>query len=107
MRQEDHTDTVFADGRQFDALTCHFFTIELIRNLDQDTGPITLQGIGTHSAAVIDILQDQQTLLDDAMTFLAFDMGDKTYAASIVLVGGVVHSLLLRCSLFHHTRSFK
>jgi hypothetical protein len=56
---------------------------------------------------VIQIFQDQQTLLDDAMVLVAFDMGNKTHAASVVLVGGVVQTLPLRYSRFHHTCSFK
>ncbi|MCK6391725.1 MAG: hypothetical protein L6Q40_12025, partial [Azonexus sp.] len=74
---------------------------------NQDTGTVTLQGIGTYGTAVINVLQDQQTLLDDGVTLLAFDMGNKTHAASVVLVGGVVQTLPIRYCRFHHTRSFK
>ena len=107
LRQEDHADAVLAIRRQFDALPGHLFAIELVRNLDQDAGTVTLQRVGANGAAVIQILQDQQTLLDDAMILLAFDMGDKTHAASVVLVGRVVQTLPLRYSRFHHTRSLK
>ena len=41
------------------------------------------------------------------MIFMAFDMGHEAHAASIVLVGGVVQTLPLRYSRFHHTHSFK
>jgi len=34
-----------------------------------------------------EILQDEQALLNDGMAFMAFDMGDKTDAAGIMLVG--------------------
>jgi hypothetical protein len=93
--------------RQFDALLGHFLAIELVRNLDQDAGTVALQRVGTNSAAVIQVLQDQQTLLDDVVTFLALEMGDKAHAAGVVLVGGVVQTLPLRYCRFHHTRSFK
>jgi hypothetical protein len=33
-------------------------------------------------------------LLDDLVRALAFDVGDETYAAGIVLLGGVVEALL-------------
>jgi hypothetical protein len=85
----------------------HFLAIELVGNLDQDTGTVALQRVGTNSTAVIQILQDQQTLLDDAMTLLSLEMGDKAHAASVVLVGWVVQTLPLRYCRFHHTHSFK
>jgi hypothetical protein len=69
LRQENHADAVFAGRRQGDALLGHFLAIELVRNLDQDAGTVTLQRIGTNGTAVIQIFQDQQTLLDDAMGF--------------------------------------
>jgi len=107
LRQEHHADAILASRRQFNALLGHFLAIELVRNLDQDAGTVTLQRIGTDSTAVIEIFQDQQTLLDDAMTFLALEVGNKAHAASVVLVSGVVQTLLLRYCRFHHTRSFK
>ncbi|WP_226461865.1 hypothetical protein [Quatrionicoccus australiensis] len=54
---------------------------------------------------MIQILQDQQTLFDNAMTFLALKMGYKAHTTSIVLVRGVVQTLLLRYCRFHHTHS--
>ena len=52
--------------------------------------------VGAHRAAVGQVLQDQQALLDDGVAFLAFDVGDKADAAGIVFVGGVVQTLWLR-----------
>ena len=49
----------------------------------------------THSAAVIQIFQDQQPLLNDRMAFFAFDMRHETDAAGIVLIGPIVKPLLL------------
>jgi hypothetical protein len=107
LRQEDHADAVLAQGRELNALLGHFLAIELVGNLDENASAVALQGVGTHSTAVIEIFQDQQTLLDDAMTFLAFEMGYKTHAASVVLVGWVVQTLPIRYCRFHHTHSFK
>ena len=107
LRQEHHANAVLAIRRQFDALLGHFLAIELVRNLDQDTGTIALQRICADSTAVIEIFQDQQTLLDDAMVLLALDVGDKAHAASVVLVGGVVQPLPIRYCRFHHTHSFR
>jgi hypothetical protein len=44
---------------------------------------------------VIQILQDQQPLLDDAVALLALHVGDEAHAAGIVLVPGVVKALRL------------
>jgi len=107
LRQENHADAVLAARRQFDALLGHFFTIELIRDLDQETGTIALQRVGADGTTVIQIFQDQQTLLDDIVALLALDVGDKANAASVVLVGGVVQTLPFRYCRFHHTHSFK
>ena len=58
--------------------------------LDQYPGTIAHQGIGTDSTAMIEIFQDQQSLLDDRMALLAFDVGYKTDATGVVLIGRVV-----------------
>ena len=107
LRQENHTDTVFTQWRQGNTLLGHLFTVKLVRNLDQNASAVTLQGVGTNGTAVIQIFQDQQTLLNDAMRFLAFKMGYKAHATSVVLVCGVVQTLPLRYCRFHHTHSFK
>ena len=90
LRQENHADTIFAERRQFDTVLGHFLTIKLIWNLNQDAGTVTLQRVGTHGTSMIEVLQDQQTLLDDTMAFLPLEMGHKAYTTSIVLVGWVV-----------------
>ncbi|WP_295006999.1 hypothetical protein [uncultured Dechloromonas sp.] len=56
---------------------------------------------------MVDIFEDQQTLLDDIVALLAFDMSNKAHAASVVLVGWVVQTLPIRYCRFHHTHSFK
>jgi len=56
---------------------------------------------------VIDIFEDQQTLLDDIVGLLALNVSDKAHAASVVLVGWVVQTLPFRYCRFHHTYSFK
>jgi hypothetical protein len=60
LGQEDHAHAVFAGGRQCHALLGHFFAVELIGNLDQDTGAVAHQRVGTHGAAMVDVLEDLQ-----------------------------------------------
>ena len=100
LRQEHHADPEFAGRRQLDALLRHLFPVVLVRHLDQDAGAVAHQLVGTDRTAVIEVLQDQQTLFDDRMAFLALDMGDETDAAGIVFIGRVVHTLRVH-SLLH------
>ena len=93
-RQKDHADAVLAWRRQDDALRREFFAIESIRNLDQDAGAIAAQGIGPHGAAMVEVLQDQQRLLDECVTRLALDVRDESHAAGVVLPAGVVQTEL-------------
>jgi hypothetical protein len=62
----------------------------LIGNLNQNACAIAHQWIGAHGTPMVEVFQDQQTLLDDRVAFLAFDVGDETDAASVVLVLWIV-----------------
>jgi hypothetical protein len=52
--------TPYSPAGQFHALLGHFFAVELVRNLDQDTGAVAHQRVGTHGATVVDVLEDLQ-----------------------------------------------
>ena len=56
-------------------------------NLDQDAGAVAHQLVGADRAAVVEVLQDQQALLDDRVALVALDVGDEADAAGIVFVG--------------------
>jgi hypothetical protein len=45
---------------------------------------------------VTEVFEDLQTLLNDAMGFLALDVNDKAYPAGVFLLFGVVEALLPR-----------
>ena len=93
FRQEDHADAVFARRRQVDALLGHFFAEELVGNLQQDARAITHQRVSADGAAMVEVVQDAQALLDDLVALLALDMGDEADAASVVFIGRVVQTL--------------
>jgi hypothetical protein len=93
--KKNHAYAIFFGRRQFNTLLGHLFAIVLIRQLDQNARAVAHQLVGTDRAAMGEILQDEQALLNDRMTFMAFYMGDKTDAAGIMLVGGVVKAVLL------------
>ena len=94
--QKHHADAVFTGRRQCHALARHFLAKELIRDLDQHARAIAHQGVSAHRTTVIEIAENLRTLLDDAMAFLTLDMGDKTHAARIVFVHGIVEPLNAR-----------
>jgi hypothetical protein len=62
--------------------------------LDQDAGAIAEQGIVAGGTAVLEVLQNLQTLLDDGVAFAVLDVDDKADAAGVMFVGGVVEPLL-------------
>ncbi|MNS96608.1 hypothetical protein D3C72_1309180 [compost metagenome] len=99
LRQEDHAHAVFAGGRQAHALRGHFFAVELVRNLDQDTGAVAHQRVRADGTPVVQVLQDLQALGNDLVGLLALDVRDHADAAGVVLVGRVVHALRLRTQL--------
>jgi hypothetical protein len=71
------------------------FAVILVRQLNQNTGAVAHQLIGTDRAAMGEILQNEQALGNNRVTFMALNMGDKTDAAGIMLVGAVVQAVLL------------
>ena len=92
LRQEDHADAVFAGRRQHHTLDRHLGAVIVVGDLDQDAGAVAHQLVGAHRTAVIQVLQDLQTLLDDVVRARTLDVGDEADAAGIVLVARVVQA---------------
>src|SRR5204863_7556952 len=69
---------------------------EAIGNLDQDARAVGELGIPAHCAAVREVAQHRQALLDDGVRLLALDVRDEAYAASVVLVVGGIEPLTKR-----------
>ena len=72
----------------------HLLAEEPVRNLDQDAGAVAGQRVGADRAAVGQVLQDLQALLDDGVALRALDVRDEADAAGVVFVGRVVETLL-------------
>ena len=92
LRQEHHADAVLARRRQRDALRGHLGAVELVGDLDQDAGAVAHQRIGPDRAAVVQVLEDLQALLDDRVRLAAGDVRDEADAAGIVLLARSVES---------------
>ena len=67
-----------------------------VRNLQHDSATITRFRIGTHRAAVFQVAQDRQPVLDDLVAFVVTDIGNQADAAGIVLVAWVIQALACR-----------
>ena len=59
---------------------------EFVRNLNQNAGAVARFRIAAAGAAMRQVDEDLDALFDDVVRLLAFDIGDKTHAAGIVLV---------------------
>ncbi len=67
LRQEDHADAVVAERRQVQAESRGFLLEEAVRHLHEDAGAVAGVGLAAAGAAVLQIVQDLQGLLDDPM----------------------------------------
>ncbi len=89
-REEDVSDRVTARPGQVEA---GLGPQESVRDLDQDAGAVTGAGIGAGRAAVIEVAQRLQALLDDGVAGLAGQGRDERDATGVVLEPGVVETL--------------
>ena len=64
----------------------HLGAVEVVGNLDQDAGAVAHQRVGADGAAMVEVLEDLQALLDDRVRLAARDVGDEADAAGVVLV---------------------
>ncbi len=91
-------------GGSVDALLGHLLAVERVGNLDQDAGAVAHQLVGAHCAAVVEVFEDLQALLDDGVALLALDVGDEADAAGVVLVGAGIQAMLLQMLNFGSRR---
>ena len=58
--------TAYSPGlRQLDARLCALFGEERVRDLDQDAGAVAHQRVGADGAAMLEVLEDLERVLDD------------------------------------------
>ncbi len=96
LRHEPVADAVVPDRRQFDALLRHLLAEEAVGNLHQHAGAVAHQRIGADGAAMGEVLEHGQTVLDDLVRLHALHLGDEADAAGIVLVARIVEALGFR-----------
>jgi hypothetical protein len=66
---------------------------EFMRDLHEDARAVAGERVGSGGAAMGQVFEDLQAVLDDLAAWPAFEIGDETDAASIVLVLRIVESL--------------
>ncbi len=92
-RQEDDAAAVLAGRGQRDAcLAAHLF-VEGMRHLQQHAGTVTGIDFAAARAAVVQVLQYLDRLLEDAMRLVAIEVDDEPLAARVMLVARVVEAL--------------
>ncbi len=69
-----------------------FLGKESVRDLRQNAGAVAGARIGTDRAAMLEIDQDRQRILDDLMRLAAFDIGDEADAAGILVERGIIET---------------
>jgi hypothetical protein len=82
--QVDHAHAILTWRRQGDPHTLGLAGQELVRHLDEDAGTVACVGLAAARAAVVQIPEDLEPLLDHRMGLGSLDVGDKTDATSVV-----------------------
>ncbi len=93
LGQEHHRHAVLAGRGQDDALLAELVAVQRIGDLNKDARAVAHELVGPDRAAVIQVFQDLQTLLDDCVAFLALDMGHEADAAGVMFVLRVIQAL--------------
>ena len=103
-RHEHVTDRVMPGLRQLDLERRGDLVEEGVRDLHQDAGAVAGEWVCTRGAAMGQVFQNLDTVLDDCVARAALQVGDEADAAGIVLMLRIVESLRLRrggpCRIF-------
>jgi len=75
-----------------------------VGHLHQDPRPVARVRLGTARAAMLEVAQDLERLLDDGMRLFALDVDHKTHAARFMLEAWIVKSLFQRRGACHPRR---
>ena len=92
-RQEHHADAVLPGSGSEKPSSRAFPREKFVRDLDQNAGAVAGFRIAAAGAAVRQIDQDLDALANDLVRFVAIEIDDKTHAAGVVLVAGIVETL--------------
>ena len=91
-RHEHEADRVMAGLGQRDAELGGLPGEERVRDLHQDAGAVAGARIGADRAAMLEIEQDRQRVLDDLVRLAVLDVGDEADAAGVRVVDRIVEA---------------
>ena len=99
--QEDDAAAVLAGGRQRDAGLLADVLVERVGHLQQYAGAVTRVDLAAAGAAVVQVPQDLDRLLEHAVGLVALDVDHEPLAAGVVFVARVVEALFGRGTELH------
>ena len=98
LRHEQIADCVFARLWQLEADPGRFLDKKLVRNLHQDAGAVAHARIGADRAAMLEVEQNGEAVVDDLVRLASLKIGDEADAAGILVERGIVKAARGRCA---------
>ena len=101
LREEQHGHAIVALCRQNLAALLSLFAEKVMRNLEQDSGAVAGVLLESGAAAVLQVDQNGQRIVQNLVMALAVDIGKRADAACIVVEFGAIKALLLSGICLH------
>ena len=101
LREEQHGHAIVALCRQNLAALLGLFTEKVMRNLEQDAGAVAGVLLESRTAAVLQVDQNGQRVVQNLVMALAVDIGKRADATCIVVEFGAIKALLLSGICLH------
>ena len=101
LRKEQHGHAIVALCRQNLAALLSLFTEKVMRNLEQDASAVAGVLLESRAAAVLQVDQNGQCIVQDLVMALTVDIGKRADATCIVVEFGAIKALLLSGICLH------
>ena len=101
LREKQHGHAIVALCRQNLAALLSLFAEKVMRNLEQDAGAVAGVLLESGAAAVLQVDQNGQCVVQDLVMALAVDIGKRADATCIVVEFGAIKALLLSGICLH------
>ena len=101
LREEQHCHAIVALCRQNLAALLSLFTEKVMRNLEQDAGAVAGVLLESRAAAVLQVDQNGQRIVQNLVMALTVDIGKRADATCIVVEFGAIKALLLSGICLH------
>ena len=101
LREEQHGHAIVALCRQNLAALLSLFAKKMMRNLEQDAGAVAGVLLESRTAAVLQVDQNGQRVVQNLVMALAVDIGKRANATCILIEFGAIKALLLSGICLH------